>query len=104
MPYNLSFSGSYFQVASFLQGVDDLVHLHGNGLVAADGRLMTIDGFSLTFLRQEAGKPPTLPANLFVTSFVTPASQGLTAGASPSGPAPSLTQPQTQPASQTVSP
>jgi hypothetical protein len=41
---------------------------------------------------------------LAVTSYVTPAEQGLTAGATPGGPAPSLTQPQTQPVSAAVTP
>ena len=103
MPYGLNFTGSYFQVADFLQGVDDLIHTHGTTQVGADGRLLTIDGFSLSE-PQGTGPNPTLKVAISVTSYVAPASQGLTAGATPSGPAPSLTQPQAQPASATVTP
>lgn len=103
MPYSLTFSGTYFQVADFIKGLDDLIHLRGNSTVAADGRLLTIDGFSLT---TNGGNPssPTLKVSVAVTSYVTPASEGLTAGASPSGPAPSVGTTPTQPASAPVSP
>jgi Tfp pilus assembly protein PilO len=104
MPYNLTFTGTYFQVADFIKGVDDLVRMHGNTQVAADGRLLTIDGFAFAPIAN-SGANPKLNVSLFVTSFVAPASEGLTAGASPGGPAPSsLSQPQTQPASAPVSP
>jgi Tfp pilus assembly protein PilO len=101
MPYSLTFTGSYFQVADFLAGVDRLIHTRGATQVAADGRLMTIDAFSLS---EPKGNPsdPTLKVSIAVTSYVAPASQGLTAGATPSGPAPSVTP--TQPASATVTP
>jgi Tfp pilus assembly protein PilO len=101
MPYDLTFTGTYFQVAGFLSGIDSLVHMRNeSGQVAADGRLLTVDGFALTPLA--AGASPQLSVNLAVTSFVTPSDQGLTAGASPTGPP--LTQPTTQPTSATVSP
>ena len=103
MPYTLTFKGNYFQIANFLKGVDDLVHTHGNTEVAADGRLLTINGFSLSAPRPPSNSP-LLKAVLAVTSYVAPATEGLTAGASPTAPSPSLTQPQTQPASATVSP
>lgn len=101
MPYSLSFSGNYFQIADFLQGLDNLIHTRGS-TVAANGRLMTIDGFSLSD-PAGLGPNPQLKVTVAVTSFVTPSSQGLTAGASPSGPAPVTGQPQTQPASAAVS-
>jgi Tfp pilus assembly protein PilO len=103
MPYTLTFKGNYFQIANFLKGVDDLVHMHGNTEVAADGRLLTINGFSLSTPRPPSNSP-LLKAVLAVTSYTAPATEGLTAGASPTAPSPSLTQPQTQPASATVSP
>jgi Tfp pilus assembly protein PilO len=102
MPYDLTFTGTYFQVADFLKGVDDLVHLRGSTHVAADGRLLTINGFSLSS-PLDTSASPKLKVTLSVTSYVTPAAQGLTAGASPNGPG-ALTQPQTQPASTTVTP
>jgi Tfp pilus assembly protein PilO len=103
MPYDMSFTGSYFDVANFLKGVDDLVHLRESGQMAVDGRLLTVDGFSLS--PSPAAKPgdpnPLLQVDLAVTSYVTPPTEGLTGGASPSGPAPSVTA---QPTSQPVSP
>jgi Tfp pilus assembly protein PilO len=102
MPYDLTFTGSYFHVADFLKGVDDLVHLRGSTQVAADGRLLTINGFSLSSPLDRSATPK-LKVTLSMTSYVTPAAQGLTAGASPNGPG-ALTPPQTQPASTTVTP
>jgi Tfp pilus assembly protein PilO len=105
LPYKLTFTGRYFDVADFLKGVDDLVHLRDTSQVAADGRLLTINGFSLSLPDgTPPGPTPPLQVNLVVTSYVTPADQGLTAGATPGGPSSSLTQPQTQPASATVTP
>jgi Tfp pilus assembly protein PilO len=105
MPYGLTFEGSYFDVANFLKGIDDLVHMRSTGQVSADGRLLTVDGFSLAPADSETPGPnPKLEVNLSVTSYLTPSDQGATAGASPSGPGSSLTQPQTQPASATVAP
>jgi Tfp pilus assembly protein PilO len=103
MPYTLTFKGSYFQVTDFLKGVDDFIHVHGTTQVAADGRLLTIDGFNLS-QPEGAGPNPDLKVTVAVTSYVAPATEGLTAGASPTGPAPSLTQPETQPTSAPVSP
>jgi len=99
MPYNLTFTGDYLKVADFLKGVDSLVHSHDSGQVAADGRLMTIDGFSLAIKSGGTDPNPELNVAVAVTSYVTPADQGLTAGATPTAP-PSLTQP----TSATVSP
>jgi Tfp pilus assembly protein PilO len=105
MPYDLTFEGSYFDVTDFLKGVDDLVHLRGTAQVSADGRLLTVNGFSLSLADSTTPGPnPKLVVTLSVTSYLTPSDQGATAGASPSGPGSSLTQPQTQPASATVAP
>jgi len=104
MPYKLTFRGSYFNVANFLGKLDDLVRTGGANQVTADGRLLTVNGFSLSPVAGSGGSSPTLAVQLVVTSYVTPPDQGLTAGAGPSGPDSSLTQPQTQPASATVSP
>ena len=92
-PYELSFDGGFFDIADFIAGIDGLVKLRPeSGQVAADGRLLTIDGFSL-----QSGGPgpsPVLGARFLMTSYVTPLTEGLTAGASPTGPAPSTTAPE----------
>lgn len=84
MPYKLDLHGSFFELADFLAEVDRLVSSrHGRPLI--DGRLMTIDGFGLSG-NEETGFE-TLDATLAVTTFIVPAEQGLTAGASEAGPA-----------------
>jgi len=85
MPYELQFSGTFFQIANFLAGLDRLVKTE-NQNVAVDGRLITVDGFS--FSQNTATGFPALQADLYVTTYVTPAGQGLTGGASPAAPAP----------------
>lgn len=86
MPYSLSFSGNFFQVADFIDEIDSLVHT-GNSKVAVDGRLVTLDGFALN-ADSERGFPH-LNATFAVTTYVTPPTQGIIAGASPTAPAPS---------------
>ena len=84
MPYELNFTGSFFHVADFIHGLDKLVETE-NEKVTVDGRLTTINGFSL----QAAPKAgfPTLEATFSVTTYLTPPGQGLTAGATPGSPA-----------------
>jgi hypothetical protein len=100
LPYDLGFQGTFFDVADFIGGLDGLVTPTDEGAsVSPNGRLFTIDGFSLS----GDGQSPTLAANFLVTTYVTPEDQGLTAGASPSAPAPvSPGETETQPASAVV--
>ncbi|MGV1049239.1 MAG: hypothetical protein ACOYD4_12040 [Solirubrobacterales bacterium] len=83
MPYTLTFSGNFSHIADFIEGVDSLVHTGGND-VAVDGRLVTVNGFNLA-PDEEAGFP-LLDATFSVTTYLTPPSQGTTAGATPSSP------------------
>ena len=84
MPYQLTFEGDYFHMADFIHGLDSMVKTTDSN-VAVDGRLITIDGF--TFKAAEEGFP-MLEATVSVTTYVTPPEQGVTAGATPSGPEP----------------
>ena len=83
MPYTLTFEGSFFQIADFIKGLDGLVNTNKER-VSVDGRLLTIDGFSLT------GDPkagfPTLEATFSVTTYLTPPSEGQIGGAGSQGP------------------
>lgn len=88
LPYELTFRGQFFQVADFIAGLDRLVDMREGGHVAADGRLLTIDGFALS--RDERQGFPWLEASFTVTSYVAPLGQGLTAGATPTAPAPAV--------------
>lgn len=80
MPYTLTFTGSFFHVADFIKGLDSLVKTQSEK-VAVDGRLLTVNGFSL----QAAPKAefPTLEASFSVTTYLTPPGQGLTGGSLP---------------------
>jgi Tfp pilus assembly protein PilO len=99
MPYKLKFSGTYFDAADFLRGVDGLVHPSQTTGVSAEGRLLTVDGFLFKLQEGATGPNPPLEVDLAVTSYVTPSGQGLTAGAAPAGPAPATSVPEAQPAS-----
>jgi Tfp pilus assembly protein PilO len=91
MPYSLSFHGSFFGIAKFLGKVDDLVE-SSNARMAVDGRLLTINGFSLSSGEATGGEGGELQASFSVTTYLTPPGQGITAGATPSAPAESTTQ------------
>lgn len=84
MPYNLTFAGNFFQVADFIHGVDSMVHT-GKSEVGVDGRLVTLDGFSLTEGSEEGSGE--LEATFAVTTYLVPPDQGLTAGATATSPA-----------------
>jgi Tfp pilus assembly protein PilO len=106
MPYNLKFTGDFFQIANFLESLDEMVHMP-HGEVDVTGRLLTVDGFALAPEKSAAGASlsaiPTLTASLSVTTYLTPADQGITAGATLSGPAPATSAPATPtPASSTT--
>ena len=94
MPYHLTFGGNFFQIANFIRGIDSLVHTR-NSSVAVDGRLVTLSGFALNTEEGESKdeqKPSNfLKATFAVTTYVTPPTQGITAGATASAPAPITT-------------
>jgi len=92
MPYDLTFKGGYFQIAKFLHEVDSLVHT-GADDVTVSGRLITVNSFDLSPPSAGTGTttataPGSLQATLSVTTYLAPADQGLTGGATPIGPAP----------------
>jgi Tfp pilus assembly protein PilO len=84
MPYTLTFTGSFFNIAGFIKGIDSLVDT-GNSGIGVDGRLVTLNGFSLS--PDPARDFPMLSATFSVTTYLIPPGE-LTAGASPTEPAP----------------
>jgi Tfp pilus assembly protein PilO len=104
MPYDLKFTGQFFQIADFLKRLDAMVRT-AHGAVNVNGRLLTVDAFTLAPI--EAGSDsvslvPTLTADLSVTTYLTPADQGITAGATPTVPAPAITTATSTPTSSPV--
>jgi Tfp pilus assembly protein PilO len=85
MPYSLTFSGNFFEIAKFIGKVDDLVE-SGDAKMTVDGRLLTINSFSLNTADSE-GESGKLQASFSVTTYLTPPGQGITAGATPTAPA-----------------
>ena len=86
MPYELSFEGGFFDTADFIEGVNSLVKTK-DGRLYADGRLLTFDSFVMAASKSTL-KPKELTVKFFATAYATPPGQGLTAGATPAGPAP----------------
>lgn len=87
MPYEVSFDGDFFEIADFIKGLDSLVKT-SDETVKVNGRLVTIDGFSL-----EAGENGSLGASFSLTTYLTPPSEGATGGATPGAPAPATGTP-----------
>jgi Tfp pilus assembly protein PilO len=83
MPYQVTFDGNFFDVADFVAGLDSLVNTRDEE-VRVDGRLVTIDSFTLE-ADQQLGFP-ALDASFSLTTYLTPPSQGVTGGATPSAP------------------
>lgn len=83
MPYTLTFTGDFFHIADFIHGLDNLVKTT-NSNVSVDGRLITVNAFSLS----PSSGTSNLQVSFSVTTYLTPPEQGLTAGATPTGPAP----------------
>jgi Tfp pilus assembly protein PilO len=90
MPYDLAFSGSFFHIADFIHGIDSLVGT-SDSKVSVDGRLVTLNGFALN--ADPTAGIEHLEAAFSVTTYLTPPSQGVTAGATPTEPAPAIATP-----------
>jgi Tfp pilus assembly protein PilO len=84
MPYTLNFTGDFFQISRFIHGLDNLVKTT-NEKVSIDGRLITVNSFSLSPVEEQGSTE--LKAAFSVTTYLTPPEQGVTAGATPVGPA-----------------
>jgi hypothetical protein len=83
MPYTLTFDGGFFEIADFIKGLDSLVKTQ-NAQVSVNGRLITVNGFSLA--PDSSLGFPALEARFSVTTYLTPPTQGITAGATPASP------------------
>lgn len=82
MPFTFNFTGSFFDLQRFLKSLDGLTSVKGKS-ISVKGRLLTVDGVSL-----EAGPKgfPQMDASVVVTSYLLPADEGLTSGATAASP------------------
>ncbi|MEX2253564.1 MAG: type 4a pilus biogenesis protein PilO [Thermoleophilaceae bacterium] len=83
VPLDMSFRGNYFDLARFFHRLKRFVRV-ANEKIKVQGRLLTIDGLSFT-------GGARLVAVVKATVYLVPKDQGVTAGATPSGPQPTPT-------------
>lgn len=83
MPYEVTFNGNFFKIANFIKGIDSLVDTKKTQ-VTVNGRLVTIDGFSLEASPEKGF--PALQASFALTTYLTPPGEEPASGAVPSGP------------------
>jgi Tfp pilus assembly protein PilO len=82
VPLELEFVGNFFRLADFFHDIKRFVHVVNNNVVV-NGRLVTIDGVSFS---SEPTIFPRIKAELKATVYLSPLTQGTTAGATPAGP------------------
>ncbi len=82
-PFSFVYEGPFFRLSDFLGSLQSYVRLTDER-VAVDGRLLRVDGFSLT-TDAEGGRAVSATVN--ATAFTLPEGQTQTQGATPAGPA-----------------
>lgn len=82
MPFNFTFTGSFFRLQDFLERLDRFTEIDGTK-VTVRGRLLTVDGFTLGASSKGF---PNMTTTINATAYLLPAEQGLMAGASPLAP------------------
>jgi Tfp pilus assembly protein PilO len=84
VPLTFTMTGNYFSLADFFHRLKRFVQVVNNQIVVK-GRLMTIESFS--FQQGDGTNKSQLKADVSATIYLTPPSQGTTAGATAQGPA-----------------
>jgi hypothetical protein len=87
-PFSFTFRGNFFHLSDFFGRLQRFV-VANNNHVSVSGRLMTLNAISLGPGPQGF---PQITASISATTYLVPASQGLTNGGSPTGPAGSSAQ------------
>jgi Tfp pilus assembly protein PilO len=88
MPFTFVFNGSFFDLEHLFHQLNQFTTRSSSGDLQVSGRLLTIQSVKLAPLSEQA-KPGAgdLAGTITATAYQLPASQGLTAGASPASPA-----------------
>jgi hypothetical protein len=79
---DFTFHGTFFDLAEFFHRMKRFVKVVNDDIVVR-GRLMTVDSFQW---KAEPDKWPFLTADVHATVFLAPKAQGVSAGATPTGP------------------
>ena len=87
-PFTFTFRGNFFHLADFFGRVERFVVANNRG-VSVSGRLMTLNAISLG---PGPNGFPQITASISATTYLIPASQGLSAGATAAGPAATTAQ------------
>ena len=83
MPFAFTFNGDFFHMSDFIGRLERFLVVR-NRRLSVSGRFMTIDGISLSAAPQGF---PKIAASVAATTYLLPAGQGLTGGATADGPA-----------------
>jgi Tfp pilus assembly protein PilO len=83
MPFSFEFDGDFFHLSDFVGRLEHFLVVRNRSL-AVSGRFMTVDGIALQAAPQGF---PLMKASVAATTYLLPASEGLTDGASAGGPA-----------------
>ena len=84
MPYAMTFRGDFFRIGDFFQRIDRFVTVRDRG-IDVTGRLMLLN--SIELVPDDVVGFPKMKAQVNATTYLVPATQGLTLGATPQGPA-----------------
>ena len=87
VPLEMEFVGDFFNLADFFHSVKRFVRVANNNVLVG-GRLITVEGVQWT---SDSTLFPKLKASIKATVYLSPRTQGATAGASPQGPADTTT-------------
>ena len=83
MPFSFTFTGSFFRLSDFVGRLERFLVVR-NRRLSVSGRFMTVDGIGLKAAPQGF---PRMEADVAATTYLLPAEQGLTDGATAAGPA-----------------
>jgi hypothetical protein len=88
MPFTFVFNGNFFDLYHLFQQLNQFTERTSAGQLHVSGRLLTIQGVKLaeTTASGAEARHAELTGTVTASAYVLPATQGLTAGATPGGP------------------
>jgi Tfp pilus assembly protein PilO len=104
VPLTFEFDGDFFHLADFLHAMKRFVQV-ANNQIEVRGRLMTVDDISFkTQSQTTGGSSVPITASVQATVYLAPKALGLSAGATPQGPAGTTSSSSTSQASSAAAP